>query len=135
MERIIRDKIVEHMEENNLFTIHQHGFRKGHSCITQLIEVLDEWTETLDQSDCIDVIFLDFKKAFDTVPHERLITKLQGYKIEGNVLNWVKMFLNNRQTASSSKWGDFEMVICGKRNPTRKRPRSSTISSIYKRYS
>ncbi|MES9905329.1 MAG: reverse transcriptase domain-containing protein [Sedimenticola sp.] len=97
MERAIRDEIVQHMEENNLFSVHQHGFRKGHSCVTQLIEVLDQWTEAIDQSDSIDVIFLDFKKAFDTVPHKRLLLKLKGYKIEGQIIKWIEKFLENRK--------------------------------------
>ena len=63
MERIVRDSIMEHMEENHLFTEHQHGFRKGRSCITQLIEVIDEWTEHLNNRDSIDAVYLDFQKA------------------------------------------------------------------------
>jgi hypothetical protein len=66
-----------HMERHNLFTTHQHGFRKGRSCVTQLIKVLDDWTEQLDNRNAIDTIYLDFQKAFDTVPHKRLINKLQ----------------------------------------------------------
>ena len=77
MERIIRDAIMEHMEANRLFTKHQHGFRKGYSCVTQLIEVLEQWTEELDKHNCIDTIYLDFQKAFDTVPHQRLLNKLR----------------------------------------------------------
>jgi hypothetical protein len=48
------------MERHNLFTTHQHGFRKGRSCATQLIEVLDDWTEQLDNRNAIDTIYLDF---------------------------------------------------------------------------
>jgi hypothetical protein len=65
--------------------IHQHGFRKGRSCVTQLIEVLDDWTEQLDNKNAIDTIYLDFQKAFDTVPHQRLINKLQSYGICGKI--------------------------------------------------
>jgi hypothetical protein len=52
----IRDIILDHMEKHQLFTIHQHGFRKGRSCFTQLIEVLDDWTEQLDNTNAIDTI-------------------------------------------------------------------------------
>ena len=85
------------MEKHKLFTIHQHGFRKGTSCITQLIEVLDDWTEQLDDKNAIDTIYLDFQKAFATVPHQRLINKLQSYGICGNILGWIKDFLANRK--------------------------------------
>jgi hypothetical protein len=74
------------MEENGFFTKHQHGFRKGHSCATQLIEVMEQWTEDVDKKNSIDVKYLDFQKAFDTVPHKRLIHKLKGYGISGNIL-------------------------------------------------
>ncbi len=115
MERTVRDAIVRHMEENNLFTIHQHGFRKGHSCVTQLIEVLDQWTEALDQSESIDVIFLDFKKAFDTVPHKRLLLKLKGYKIEDKIIKWVEKFLENRlpRVVINGKSSDWSQVASG----------------------
>ena len=76
MNKFIRDCILNYMERHNLFTTHQHGFRKGRSCVAQLIEVLDDWTEQLDNRNAIDAIYLDFQKAFDTVPHQRLINKL-----------------------------------------------------------
>jgi hypothetical protein len=55
MEKIIRDVLIDYMEENGLFTKHQHGFRKGRSCATQLIEVMEQWTEDLDKKNSIDV--------------------------------------------------------------------------------
>jgi hypothetical protein len=97
MDKFIRDCILDHMERHNLFTTHQHGFRKGRSCVTQLIKVLDDWTEQLDNRNAIDTIYLDFQKAFDTVPHKRLINKLQSYGICGNVLGWIRDFLANRK--------------------------------------
>jgi hypothetical protein len=86
-----------HMERHNLFTTHQHGFRKGRSCVTQLIEVLDDWTKQLDNRNAIDTIYLDFQKDFDTVPHQHLINKLQSYDICGNILGWIRDFLANRK--------------------------------------
>ena len=97
LERLIRNEIMDHMESNNLFTKHQHGFRKGHSCVTQLIEVIEDWTEALDQHNSIDTIYLDFQKAFDTVPHRRLLKKLQGYGITGSLFRWLESFLIGRK--------------------------------------
>ena len=77
IEKLVRDKIMGHMEGNGLFTKHQHGFRKGYSCVTQLIDVCDKWSEELDNKNSIDAIYLDFQKAFDSVPHQRLV-KTQG---------------------------------------------------------
>jgi hypothetical protein len=97
MEKIIRDTLMSHMEENKFFTVHQHGFRKGRSCVTQLIKVVEKWTEELDNHNSIDTIYLDFHKSFDTVPHRRLIHKLKGYGISGNLLHWIEDFLHDRK--------------------------------------
>ena len=115
MERIIRDAIIDHMEDNRLFTDHQHGFRKRRSCITQLIEVIDEWTENLDKRENMDVVYLDFQKAFDTVPHKRLLKKLEGYGIKGNVLRWIASYLDNRQqrVILNGKESDWQAVTSG----------------------
>ena len=96
METIIRNNLMKHMEENNLFSNEQHGFRKGKSCVTQLLEVLEDWMDKLDKKQEIDVIYFDFEKAFDKVPHKRLITKLKGYGIQGNLLRLIKNFLSDR---------------------------------------
>ena len=72
MERLVRDAIVEHMTTNNLFSESQHGFLKGKSCVTQLLEYLEGITEAMDNGNDVDVIYLDFCKAFDKIPHRRL---------------------------------------------------------------
>ena len=84
------------METNNLFSKDQHGFRKGRSCVTQLLEVLEDWADELDKKQEIDVIYFDFEKAFDRVPHKRLVIKLKGYGVQGNLLRWIENFLSNR---------------------------------------
>ena len=57
---------------------------------------MEEITEAIDGGDSVDVIYLDFKKAFDKVPHQRLPIKLQGYGIKGKTLRWIQKFLSNR---------------------------------------
>ena len=108
LESIIRDKLLWHMDTNNLFTIHQHGFRNSRSCVTQLLEVLEDWTEILDEGSCLDCIYLDFSKAFDTVPHQRLLNKLHNYGIRGKVRTWIENFLENR--SQSVKIGNTRSV-------------------------
>ncbi len=81
------------MERNNFFTKCQHGFRKGYSCVTQLLEVMEDWVEALDRGEDIDVIFLTSHVPSTKFSHKLLILKLQGYGIVGHVLNWVKDFL------------------------------------------
>ena len=97
METLIRNALVAHMKENGLFANQQNGFMAGRSCTTQLLSTLDQWTRALDEDYCLDAIFLDFQKAFDTVPHHRLIRKLHGYGIDGALLEWIKSFLADRQ--------------------------------------
>ena len=96
MERIIRDQIVKHMSRNDFFSPFQYGFVSGKSCVTQLLEFLDDITESLDQGGDIDIIYLDFSKAFDKIPHKKLMKKTIGYGIRGKIYKWVKEFLTNR---------------------------------------
>ena len=96
MERLIRDKIMDHLESNNLLSKHQHGFRSNRSCLTQLLEYFQEVHEILEDGDPVDAIYLDCRKAFDTVPHKRLLAKLQAYGISGKILKWIESFLSNR---------------------------------------
>lgn len=109
LETFVRDVIMDHMEANHLFSQYQHGFRSKHSCISQLLEIVEHWSEILEDGGSIDCIYLDFAKAFDTVPHERLLYKLQAYGIEGKLLDWIRAFLTNRQQqvrvgSSLSSW-------------------------------
>ena len=81
MESIIRDSIMKHFLKNRLFSKNQFGFIKGRSTVLQLLNVLDKWTEFLEKGGQIDVIYTDLEKAFDKVPHKRLISKLRSYKL------------------------------------------------------
>ena len=96
LETLVREKIVKHMRVNGLFSNSQHGFREGRSCLTNLLETLEQWTKILDEGDCIDVAYLDFRKAFDLVSHKQLLFKMEKYGISGQVLEWVKAFLSDR---------------------------------------
>ena len=87
---------MKHLLDNNLLSDCQYGFRPGRSCSIQLLEVLDQWSELLDSSNPVDTIYLDFSKAFDTVPHERLLSKLFNLGVQGKTLEWIKCFLSNR---------------------------------------
>ena len=96
LESFIRDTIQIHMEQNKLYSTCQHGFRRKKSCTSQLLEVMEDFTHFMDERENFDVIYLDFKKAFDSVPHERLLLKLEGYGISGCILKWIRSFLENR---------------------------------------
>ena len=82
-EALVRDALVSYLETNNLLRASQHGFRKGRSCLTNLLMFLDGVTDGLDRGESVEVIFLDFAKAFDKVSHERLLRKMEAYGIGG----------------------------------------------------
>ena len=81
MESIIRDKIMEYFLLNNLFSSAQYGFIKGRSTMLQLLKIVDNITTSLDSGGQVDIIYTDFEKAFDKVPHKRLLSKLKSYEI------------------------------------------------------
>ena len=85
------------MTINNLFSVHQHGFMSGKSCATQLLEFLEYLTEALDQGKDVDIIYLHFCRAFDKVPHKRLLKKMYKYGITGRVQQWVQEFFSGRK--------------------------------------
>ena len=95
-ERVIRKVIVNHLHENNLLCRNQHGFLKGRSCLTQLINHIDTILKNFLNGHDTDAIYLDFSKAFDKVDHKILISKLYAYGIRGNLLEWIKCYLSNR---------------------------------------
>ena len=79
-----------------MLTPHQHGVRKGFSTETHLISVLVDWLSLLDKQTRTDVLLIDFSKAFDSVPHQRLLLKLNYSGITGNSLSWIENFLLDR---------------------------------------
>ena len=86
---------------NDVIPHHQHGFQTGLSCQTQLVETVHDWASSMKNKKQTDILLLDFYKAFDTVPHKRLLNKLNYYGITGPTLQWINSFLSNRtQTVS-----------------------------------
>ena len=96
MEHILFKHIMEHLEANNILADFQHGFREKRSCETQLIITVEEISRYLDNRQQVDLLILDFSKAFDTVPHHRLLQKLDHYGVRGNIHGWLKSWLTSR---------------------------------------
>ena len=96
MERIIKNKLEIYLERWGLLGESQHGFRNKKSCLTNLLEFKESTASMLDVGTPVDVIFLDFQKAFDKVPHGRLLVKLRDHGIDGKVLEWIKQWLTGR---------------------------------------
>ncbi|KAL5258287.1 hypothetical protein ACHWQZ_G008952 [Mnemiopsis leidyi] len=95
-ERIVRKNIVAYLEKNNMFSPKQHGFRKGRSCLTQLLQHMDYLLENFLDNSETDVIYLDYAKAFDKVDHSILLEKIKAYGISGKLFEWIKQFLCGR---------------------------------------
>lgn len=95
-ERLLKTRITDFIETNHILPNEQHGFRRGRSVETQILETLEDWTLAVDCGQCVDVIYFDFAKAFDKVCHSKLIYKLQKLGIDGSLLAWLKAFLTGR---------------------------------------
>lgn len=114
-EHIIYSNISKHLESNNILTPKQHGFRPGFSCETQLVSAIHDWAQALDNSTETDVVIFDFSKAFDVVPHQRLLCKLNHLGIDRQLIKWISAFLTNRKqrvliNGTASTW---EPVLSG----------------------
>ena len=97
LESLIRDYLMSYLLVNNLLSNKQYGFVKGRSAMLQLLHMMDKWTDSLDDGGQMDVIYSDFEKAFDKVPHKRLISKLHAYGIDEGIIKWVSEFLRARK--------------------------------------
>jgi hypothetical protein len=111
MESVIRDGMMEHLERNKLIGNSQHGFLPGKSCSTNLLEFLERVTREVDEGKPFDIVFLDFAKAFDKVPKNRLLEKLRAHGVRGDVLRWIKNWLSGRRqrvvlNGKKSSWND-----------------------------
>ena len=115
LEHIIRREITIHLENQDILADAQHGFRQKRSCETQLLLTVDELASNIDAGSQTDIILLDFSKAFDKVPHQRLLAKLDYYGIRGRSHAWIRSFLGDRsqQVVVESKTSYTGAVISG----------------------
>ena len=97
MEHIIHSTVMKHLDMHDILIDSQHGFRKSRSCESQLIMTLQDLANSLNRNEQVDGILLDFSKAFDKVPHQRLLDMLSYYGVRGNLYSWIKDFLANRK--------------------------------------
>ena len=97
LEHIVHSSVMRHFDNHKILTDSQHGFRKSRSCETQLILTTHEIAKHLSTGTQVDVQLLDFSKAFDKVPYNRLISKLNFYGVRDNTLQWITAFLKHRK--------------------------------------
>jgi len=94
MEQFILSTLTGHVKDNQRIRPSQHGLMKGRSCLTNLIAFYDQVTHLVEEGKAVDVIYLDFSKAFDTAPHSILLEKLAAHGLDGCTLCWIKNWLN-----------------------------------------
>ncbi|CAM5088463.1 unnamed protein product [Eretmochelys imbricata] len=109
MEQVLKESILKHLEERKVIRNSQHGFTKGKSCLTNLIAFYDEITGSVDEGKAVDMLFLDFSKAFDTVSHSILASKLKKYGLDEWTIRWTESWLDCRAqrvviNGSMSSW-------------------------------
>ena len=116
LEGIIKEQITAHLDKHNLIKDTQHGFTKGKSCATNLLLHLEELTKQVDDGYPVDVVYLDLQKAFDKVPHQRLLAKLQAHGISGKAIAWINAWLADRKQrvttqGALSDWKDVSSSV------------------------
>ena len=114
-ERLMYNRLIFFLDKYNILYQNQFGFRQGHSTHHALIALVDKITKSLDNRDIVIGVFLDLKKAFDTVNHKILLKKLYHYGINGNLFKWFESYLTNRSqyVLFNGSKSDIRDVTCG----------------------
>ncbi|CAM5155297.1 unnamed protein product [Eretmochelys imbricata] len=115
VETTVKNKIVRHTEEHKLLRKSQYGFCKGRSCLTNLLEFFEGVNSHVDKGDPVDIVYLDFQKAFDKVPHQRVLCKLSCHGIRGKILSWIGNWLKDREqrVGINGKFSEWRGVTRG----------------------
>ncbi|CAM5135685.1 unnamed protein product [Natator depressus] len=115
MEQVLKESILKHLKERKVIRNTQHGFTKGKSCLTNLIAFYDEITGSVDMGKVVDVLYLDFSKAFDTVSHSILASKLKKYGLDEWTIKWIESWLDcqAQQVVINSSMSSWQLVSSG----------------------
>ena len=96
MEHIVASNLNRHLNANNILYELQDGFREKRSCETQLVQLIEDLGRQLIEGQQVDLVLLDFSKAFDKVNHLKLLFKLSTHRVKGKTLKWISSFLGGR---------------------------------------
>ena len=130
-EHIIIINVLKHLEEHQVMTDCQQGFRARRSCETQLLTLAHELVSGLDKKHQYDFIILDFSKAFNHVPHKRMLKKMDLHGVRGNTYKWIQAFITDRAQQVQVE-GATSGSIGYQRNTSRKSLGTSIISPLHK---
>ena len=124
-EKIMYNNLYAFVEDFDIIYAHQYGFRKGHSTQQAIITLVDKITRSVNNGDVVIGMFLDLKKAFDTVDHKILLKKLEAYGIRGHILDWFASYLTGR-----SQYVSFDGIHSKKRNVLCGVPQGSILGPL-----
>ena len=96
LQMLFKDHVVDFLVTHKLLNSSQRGYLKARPCLTNMLCFLEEITKWIDEGSPVDIIYLDFQKAFDKVPHQRLLLKLKAYGIGVSIIDWIKQWLTDR---------------------------------------
>jgi len=115
LQRIIANKIFDHLQSNNILNKSQHGCTRRRSTYTNMLECVNDWTICLQSQHQVAVVYIDFRKAFDIVSHKKLFLKLHLYGIHGALLLWIQNFFTGRthHTRLGSSVSDIAQLTSG----------------------
>ena len=131
-EHVLFSQIMRHYTRHMFINPLQHGFQKGLSCETQLATTVDQLQKRLDDKQQVDLIILDFQKAFDKVPHRHLLNKLHESGIHGHLHEWLTSYLTERtNTASHRGWLQLHGSSGHVRRATRNGTRSADVPHLH----
>ena len=111
LKTLIKDQMRNHLNKYKLIKGSQHGFTKGSSCLTNLLEFYETVSDWVDEGKAVDIVYPDFKKAFDKVPHRRLLAKVRACGMTGQVANWIANWLHGRKQRVV-EWEDVLLGEC-----------------------
>ena len=115
LERLIKYHMVDFLVKHKLLNSSQHGFLKARSCLTNMLYFLEEITKWIDVGSPVDIIYLDFQKAFDKVPHQRLLLNLKAHGIWDSITDWIEQWLTDRRqrVAVDGEVSNWKSVLSG----------------------
>ena len=107
--------MMDFLVKHKLLNTFQHGFLKARSCLTNVLCFFEEITKWVDEGSPVYVIYLDFQKAFDKVPHQRLILKLKSHCLGNSIINWIEKWLTNRRqrVVVDGEVSSWKLVLSG----------------------